>query len=120
MKIEGSSAVQMQTQLANQYQGQMKEVAGESLNTDLGQNQAKRENFPGEEKFIEMIEKSNKDLQMDNTSLKFSVHEKTKQILVKIVDNHTQEVIREIPSEKILDMVASMLERTGVFVDKKA
>ncbi|QXM07421.1 flagellar protein FlaG [Crassaminicella indica] len=82
--------------------------------------QSKRENFPGEHQLIEAIEKSNKDLKLDNTSLHFSIHEKTKQIMVKIIDNETKETIREIPSEKILDMVAAMMERTGLFVDQKA
>ena len=66
-----------------------------------------------------MIERSNKDLKLTNSSLQFSIHEKTKQIMVKIVDNETQEVVKEIPPEKILDMVAAMLERTGLFVNKQ-
>lgn len=76
--------------------------------------------FPGERQLIDAIEKANHDLKISNTSLKFSIHEQTKQILVKIVDNESKEVVREIPPEKILDMVAAMLERTGLFVDKKA
>jgi flagellar protein FlaG len=77
-------------------------------------------NFPAEKKLIELIEKSNKDLVLSNTSLKFSIHETTKEIIVKVINNETKEVIREIPPEKILDMIASMLEKTGVFIDKKA
>jgi len=30
--------------------------------------------------------------------------------MVKVIDSETKEVIREIPPEKILDMVAAMLE----------
>lgn len=81
--------------------------------------QANSQTFPGEKQLIDAIEKANNDLKMSNTSLKFSIHEQTKQILVKIVDNETKEVLREIPPEKILDMVAAMLERVGLFVDKK-
>ncbi len=81
--------------------------------------QASQQPFPGEKQFIDAIEKANKDLKISNTSLKFSIHEGTKQILVKIVDNETKETVKEIPPEKILDMVAAMLERTGLFVDKK-
>ncbi|MFZ5968970.1 MAG: flagellar protein FlaG [Bacillota bacterium] len=72
-----------------------------------------------EKEFIKAIEKANKDVVMDHTSLKFSIHEGTKQIMVKIVDSETQEVVKEIPPEKILDMVAYMIENTGLFVDKK-
>ncbi|SHH20871.1 flagellar protein FlaG [Tepidibacter thalassicus] len=85
------------------------------------QSEKKEENvaFPGEKKLIEAIEKANKELIGVNTHLKFSVHEKTKQIVVKIIDNETKEVIKEIPPEKILDMVADMCERAGIFVDKR-
>lgn len=75
--------------------------------------------FPGERKLIEAIEKANPELAGQNTSIKFSVHEKTKQILIKIMDNETNEVVKEIPSEKILDMVADMMEKAGLFVDKR-
>ena len=68
---------------------------------------------------IETIEKANKDLVIANRALEFSVHEGTKEIMVKVVDAETKEVIREIPSEKVLDMVASMLERAGILVDER-
>ncbi|KXZ39063.1 flagellar protein FlaG [Alkalithermobacter thermoalcaliphilus JW-YL-7 = DSM 7308] len=82
-------------------------------------NKEENVSFPGERKLIEAIEKANKELLGMDTSLKFSIHEKTKQITVKVIDNKTEEVIREIPPEKILDMVYDMLEKTGLFVDKK-
>lgn len=79
-----------------------------------------KNNFPKEQELIKAIEESNKDLKLDNSRLQFSIHDKTKQIVVKVIDEATDEVMREFPSEKILDMVASMMERTGVFLDKKA
>ncbi|MFT9494672.1 flagellar protein FlaG [Anaerosolibacter sp.] len=119
MKIEGSTIVNtLGPSLINQENIQNRNALGES--TEAETIQEPKVNFPGEKQLIEIIEKSNQDLQMQNTSLKFSIHEKTKQILVKLVDNDTKEVVREIPPEKILDMVAAMLERTGLFVDKKA
>ena len=39
--------------------------------------------------------------------------------MVKIIDTNTQEVIKEVPPEKILDMVASMMERAGLIVDRR-
>ena len=50
---------------------------------------------------------------------KQGIHKKTKQIMVKIIDTNTQEVIKEVPPEKILDMVASMMERAGLIVDRR-
>jgi len=39
--------------------------------------------------------------------------------MVKVIDINTNEVIREIPPEKILDMVATMLEMAGIIVDER-
>lgn len=72
----------------------------------------------GKKQFINEIEKANY-LQAGTTECQFSVHEETKQIMIKLVDSTTKEVVKEIPSEKILDMVASMCELAGLFVDEK-
>ncbi|SHK01041.1 flagellar protein FlaG [Tepidibacter formicigenes] len=110
----------------NQIVGAKSEIVNDKNKSEnkedvVKQSQKKEENvsFPGEKKLIEAIEKSNKELLGTNSHLKFSIHEKTKEIVVKIVDNETKKVIKEIPSEKILDMVADMCERAGIFVDKR-
>ena len=54
-----------------------------------------------------------------HTEAKFDVHEETKRITIKIVDKDTQEVIREVPPEKTLDMIAKVWELAGLLVDEK-
>ena len=49
----------------------------------------------------------------------FGIHEKTNRITVKIVDKDTKEVIKELPPEKMLDMIAKVWEYAGLFVDEK-
>ena len=39
--------------------------------------------------------------------------------MVKVINSINDEVIREIPPEKILDMVAHMLEIAGIIVDER-
>jgi flagellar protein FlaG len=63
------------------------------------------------------VKKANKDLVILNTSLKVSIHKGTHEIMVKVMNDKTGEVIREIPAEKTLDMVARILKRTGIIVD---
>jgi flagellar protein FlaG len=72
----------------------------------------------GEEQIIKAIERANKAMQGKTTSFEFSVHDKTKQIMVKVIDEETGEVIREIPPEKVLDMVARLWEMAGIIVDE--
>ncbi len=55
-----------------------------------------------------------------STELRFSVHERTKEIMIKVMNTGMQEIIREIPSEKILDMVANFMEIAGLYVDEEA
>jgi flagellar protein FlaG len=72
-----------------------------------------------EQHLIEAIESANKVLRGADKRFEFSIHEGTKEIMVKVINDETEEVIREIPPEKILDMVAKMWEMAGILVDRK-
>jgi flagellar protein FlaG len=72
-----------------------------------------------EKAIINTIERANKKISGSSMEFEFSVHEQTKQILIKVINSQTKEIVREIPSEKILDMVANMCELAGLFVDEK-
>ena len=54
----------------------------------------------------------------DSTAV-FGYHEDTHRITIKIVDKETDEVIKEFPPEKMLDMVAKTWELLGLMVDEK-
>lgn len=66
------------------------------------------------------IEKANESFKPHNRRLEFEPHERTDRMLVKVVDTTTDEIIREIPPEKIIDMVADMLEMAGILIDERA
>ncbi|MFD2703187.1 flagellar protein FlaG [Paenibacillus shunpengii] len=74
----------------------------------------------GEEKLILAIEKAAKILAGPTTTLDISVHEKTHQIMVKVLNKEDGSLIREIPPEKTLDLVAKMMEIAGIIIDEKA
>ncbi|NLO89742.1 MAG: flagellar protein FlaG [Clostridia bacterium] len=69
---------------------------------------------------IKAIEQANEAFRIVNTRFEFSIHEGTKEIMVKIIDEETEEVIREIPPEKILDLIAMIWELAGILVDERA
>jgi flagellar protein FlaG len=48
------------------------------------------------------------------------VHEDTERIVVEVVNKDSGEVIRQIPPEYILDIMAKIDALLGVFVDEKA
>jgi flagellar protein FlaG len=87
---------------------------------DLKNAELQGANIPiSEEQLIRTIAKSLKILEGPQTSFDISVHEKTKNIMVKVLNRENGEVIREIPPEKILDMVANMMEVAGVIINKR-
>lgn len=61
------------------------------------------------------------EMMQDNTSVQFSIDEKTKKIVLTIVDNDTKEVVRQLPPEeslKIAQYITSKLEQ-GTVTDAK-
>ena len=69
------------------------------------------------EKLKKAIERMNE--QLPNSEAKFGIHEATNRVMIKLVDKDTQEVIKEIPPEKTLDMLAKSMEIAGVLLDQK-
>ncbi|MCM3731576.1 flagellar protein FlaG [Fictibacillus nanhaiensis] len=74
---------------------------------------------PSKEKLEKVIVAMNDMLKPAHTSSKFVLHEKLNDYYVLIVDEVTQEVVKEIPNKKFLDMYAEMIDFMGIFVDKK-
>lgn len=57
-------------------------------------------------------------MQRVNTQLSFRKHEGTGRTLVELVDNQSGEVLREIPSEKMLDIISGIWEWSGLIIDR--
>lgn len=53
-------------------------------------------------------------------NLQFSIDDSTGRTVVKVIDASTHQVIRQIPSEEILEMTKAMDSLTGLFVKQKA
>lgn len=63
------------------------------------------------------VEKLNKN--MSDSEAVFGIHEDTNRVTIKIVDKSTKEVIKELPPEKTLDMIAKVWELAGILVDER-
>jgi flagellar protein FlaG len=55
-----------------------------------------------------------------NSSLKFSVDDNTGQTVVKVIDDETNEVIKQIPSEEMLAIASAVDKLKGLLVQQKA
>jgi|GEM_PF-553676 Uncharacterized flagellar protein FlaG len=66
------------------------------------------------------VDKLNKLLEDKATHAECEIYGKSKDLIVRIVDNKTKEVVQELPPKKIIDMIDKLCELAGIFVDKKA
>ncbi len=76
-----------------------------------------REQQPSNEQIRKAVEQMNKS--MFNSEAVFGIHEGTNRVTIKIVDKDTKEVIKELPPEKTLDMIAKVWEMAGILVDER-
>jgi flagellar protein FlaG len=65
------------------------------------------------------VKKMNDFIEPLRTNLKFQFHEELHEYYVTIVNPNTDEVIKEIPPKKMLDMYAAMAEYMGFLIDRK-
>lgn len=72
---------------------------------------------PSEETVRQTLSEVNKKLK--NTECVWGVDDATNRITIKIVDKETKDVIKELPPEKTLEMIAKAWELAGVLVDEK-
>lgn len=72
-----------------------------------------------EKTLLNAVEEINTKLSGQNVEVEVSFHDKTKEPIVKLVNTVNNQVVREIPSEKIIDMVVSMCEAAGIYFDEQ-
>ena len=71
------------------------------------------------DKLEKAVEETNRIVFPRDDRFEFKIHERTGRMMVKLVDKETEETIREIPSEKILDLIANIWEMVGILVDER-
>ncbi len=89
-------------------------------NSADGQMQEQAENPENASRRLKSaVEHANKSMRHAKTKCEFSYHEETKRVSIKVIDEETEEVIREIPPEETLEMLSKMWELAGLMVDEK-
>lgn len=75
--------------------------------------------LPTAEELKTMSYAMNRFVEMLTSDLKFEVHDKTHEIMVKFVNTKTGEVLKEYPPKEYLDMIARIRDYVGMMIDKK-
>ena len=121
----GSTAGQQQVQVASLppigAKGNSNNNGQPGQQQDRGAVQTDQEVAP--DKIKAAVDDLNKTVKqaspMHHTQLSFKYHEDTNRISITVTDSDTDEVIREIPPEKTLDMLAKAWEMAGLLVDER-
>ena len=121
----GSTAGQQQVQVASLPpiggKGNSNNNGQPGQQQDRGAVQTDKEVAP--DKIKAAVDDLNKTVKqaspMHHTQLSFKYHEDTNRISITVTDSDTDEVIREIPPEKTLDMLAKAWEMAGLLVDER-
>ncbi len=91
----------------------------ESINAENSSNQTTllRDTDKTKNTIEKIADEMNKMVKVFNRKLDFVVHDDTQRMMVKVVDTENDKVIREIPPEELLDLVARMQETFSFFID---
>ena len=71
------------------------------------------------EKLQQAVDSMNEFFEINKSELKFVFHEGLEKYYVQLVNADTDEVVREIPSKKMLDVFYEMQKLVGMIVDEK-
>ncbi len=82
--------------------------------------QATTEIQPSRQELDKAVKAVNEFVGSVNNSLKFSVDEDTGQTVVKVIDNVTKEVIKQVPSQEMVEIAKALDNLKGLLVQQKA
>jgi len=96
-------------------------IVENSKNKGEAQNQTGNEDQKNAQAEFEQIRKAVEKMKknMPHSEAVFGIHDGTNRVTIKLIDKDTKEVIKELPPEKTLDMIAKVWEMAGILVDEK-
>jgi flagellar protein FlaG len=86
----------------------------ESLQEELNKNSKNLE-----EEVKDSVKDVNEIVKKVKEGLSFQIHEDTEELMVQVVDVNTDEVIKELPPEEMLDLKARIHEMVGILINEK-
>lgn len=92
-------------------------ASGEGKEGQPGEEKKEKERVASEASIEDAVKSANR--RMERTRCEYSYHKETNRVSIKVYDADTDEVIREIPPEKSLDMLQKMWEMAGILVDER-
>ncbi|RNF30549.1 hypothetical protein NM04_11975 [Massilia aurea] len=76
--------------------------------------------LPGKDEVSAAVKKLNEAMPPSAQSLEFEIDEDSKEIVVKIIDQSTREVVRQMPSKEALEMAKAIDKMQGLLIRQTA
>lgn len=86
----------------------------------LASEPASAENPGGLEELRAAVEKIQEFVSSTASDIKFSIDEDSGRTVVKVIDRETKEIIRQIPSQEMLDLAQALNKLQGLLIKQKA
>jgi flagellar protein FlaG len=116
-KVEASEQVQVSEKIAQSTSALDTKETGDSNGGSQNQASSQDGTSQNQAQIKKAVDEINK--KANNSEAIFGIHEATNRVTIKLVDKETKEVIKELPPEKTLDMIAKVWEMAGLLVDEK-
>lgn len=71
-----------------------------------------------QEKVRRELDDFNKKLEITLKDLHFKLHEDSERYFVQVVDRNTDEIIKELPPQEMLDLLVRVQRMVGLFLDE--
>ncbi len=72
-----------------------------------------------EDTIIRAVEHVNQGFMLENKRMEYDFQDETNTVIIRIIDTETDEIIKQIPSQKLLDYAAGLMEYIGLSLDTK-
>ncbi|WP_137172847.1 flagellar protein FlaG [Massilia sp. HP4] len=95
-------------------------VAGRQVRSDAPDAPDTPDALPSKDEVSAAVKKLNEAMPPSAQSLEFEIDEESKEIVVKIVDQSTREVVRQMPSKEALEMAKAIDKMQGLLIRQTA
>jgi len=116
--IDSLSSQQYLNKANNNSNNDTKKIISDKAKGSL-QEELKQSQKELEEEVRDSVKDVNEIVKKVKEGLSFQIHEDTEELMVQVVDKNTDEVIKELPPEEMLDLKARIQEMVGILIDEK-
>ena len=95
-------------------------VSGETSPSASVTGHSKPASEPSADELSAAVKKLNDSMSASAQSLEFSIDQDSKRVVVKLIDQNTKEVVRQIPSAEALQMAKSIDKMQGRLINQTA